>query len=117
MIGCPVAERFALSSIAFDISLSGDGGCTVASPTIAFPGPGVPAVCGPYGNAFAIVVGAFGSFSSRRSLNTLCACAPSFAWSAAKNSARCVSSPPPAPKRAPSRHVIATTSVRFHGGS
>ena len=43
---------------------------TLASSTTALPAPGAPAVCGPYGNAFASVVGAAGSFCWRRSLKT-----------------------------------------------
>src|SRR5882757_4044601 len=103
--------------IAFDIALSGAGGCTLALSTTALPAPGAPAVCGPYGNALVSVVGA-ATFCWRRSLNTERPfAAPSFAWRAEKNSERRVSSPPPAPKRAPSRHVVAITSARVQGAN
>src|SRR6266851_7015336 len=104
-------------STAFDIELSGEGACTLALSTTALPTPGAPAVCGPYGNVFVSVVGA-DTFCWRRSLNTERPfAAPSFDWSAERNSERRVSSPPHAPKRAPSRHVVAITSTRVHGAN
>ena len=118
MIGRPVAERLAEMRIAFDIEARAAADASIVpSETSALPAPGAAAVWGPYGNGFASVVGAAGSFSSRRSLNTDCAAAasPSFTCKAVRNSDRRASSPPPAPNRAPRRHVIAMTSCRVHG--
>src|SRR5437763_17106501 len=111
MIGCPVVERLAEMRIALDIDVVADGGCAkLASWSTTLPGPGPLGLAGPNGNGVFRVVGARGSFHSRRSLNTDSAfAAPSRVSSAARNSERRASSPPPAPNRAPSRHVHAIT--------
>jgi hypothetical protein len=118
MIGRSVAERFPETRIAFDIVPSSSGGVWLASSTTAFPGPGAPAAGGPYGNRCASVVGVSGSCSSRRSFQTASPFVdPSCVCSADRSCARDDSSPPPAPNRAPSRHVIATTSVRVQSAT
>ena len=121
MIGWPVDERFAPTRIAFDMcSRRNCAGAAVTLPSARtmLPGPGDPGCCGPYGNGVASVVGVSGSCSSRRSFHTVRPFpAPSAFWRPDRSCAREASAPPPAPKRAPRRQVVATTSTRFQSGT
>ena len=114
--GCPVAERLAPMSSAFDIAdcaatcgTASGTGLKLPSSTVTLP-RAVAAGCS-CGKLPGIETGASGSFAERRSPNTCCPfAAPSFAWSAERSIERLTSEPPLAPKRAAISAAAAITS-------
>ena len=116
----PVVDRFAPTSSAFDM---GSRVVVVAS-VLAGAAAGKSTTTFPislelrelYATRPGTATFASGSSRWRRSSQTRRpASCPSLRWSRSRNSERRTSSPPPAPKTAPIRPPIATTSLRVHG--
>ncbi len=120
--GCPVAERLAPTSSAFDIVVEAGASCGTASgtgwklPSSTTTLPSGVAAGSSCGKLPGSETGASGSLAERRSPNTASPfAAPSFFWSAERSSERATSEPPLAPKRAAISAAAAITSFGVYG--